>query len=80
MNQLQKMGQKGKGIVARLLMACSLAMVVVGQAMATPPAEFDTAPILAKFVTFTGYAALILGGLALGYWTLRAFGLVGGRK
>lgn len=77
---MQKVSAKGKALVARLGVAMMLSSVLVGQAMATPPADFDTAPIIAKFVTFTGYAALILGAFALGVWTLRAFGLIGGKR
>ncbi|MEZ0470077.1 hypothetical protein [Luteimonas salinilitoris] len=42
-------------------------------------AQFDPAPILADFATYTAIGVTIIGGFIAGRWALRAMGLLGGR-
>lgn len=50
--------------------------VVSSPVFATPPAEFDTAPILAKITTFAGYAAACIAGMLAARWGKHLFGLL----
>lgn len=51
-------------------------MALPGFALA---ADFDGTEIIAKVVTYTAVGVAILGAFALGRWTLRALGLIGGK-
>lgn len=42
-------------------------------------ADFDGTDIVTKVVQYTAVGVLILGAFALGRWTLRALGLIGGK-
>lgn len=63
------------------------AAVVAGAAIAASPmlalagggGDFDAAPIIAKLVTYTAIGVTILAAFALGRWTLKALGLIGGK-
>ncbi|MFA4518434.1 hypothetical protein P2B87_09640 [Xanthomonas perforans] len=41
--------------------------------------DFDGGTIVAKVVTYTAVGVSILAAFALGRWTLRALGLIGGK-
>jgi len=41
--------------------------------------EFDGSDIIAKVVAYTAIGVAILAAFALGRWTLRALGLIGGK-
>ncbi|ATS21375.1 hypothetical protein PK69_10385 [Xanthomonas phaseoli pv. phaseoli] len=41
--------------------------------------DFDGGAIVAKVVTYTAVGVTILAAFALGRWTLRALGLIGGK-
>lgn len=41
--------------------------------------DFDGTAIVTKVTTYTAVGVLILGAFALGRWTLRALGLIGGK-
>ncbi|KWV17076.1 MULTISPECIES: hypothetical protein [Xanthomonas translucens group] len=54
-------------------------VVVPGFAMAADGADFDGSTIVAKVVAYTAIGVTILAAFALGRWTLRALGLIGGK-
>ena len=41
--------------------------------------DFDGTEVIAKIVTYTAVGVAILGAFALGRWTLRALGIIGGK-
>ncbi|KWV12209.1 hypothetical protein ISN34_12155 [Xanthomonas translucens pv. translucens] len=51
--------------------------VMPGFAMAAD--DFDGSTIVAKVVAYTAIGVTILAAFALGRWTLRALGLIGGK-
>lgn len=63
-------------VKANLLMACTALAIAPGFAMA---ADFDGTDVVTKIVAYTAVGVLILGALALGRWTLRAMGIIGGK-
>ena len=42
--------------------------------------DFDPSPIIAKFVAYTAIGITLLGAFALAVWSLRAMGLIGGKR
>jgi hypothetical protein len=58
--------------------ALAYAMALPGFAMAQS-ADFDGSTVVTKIVAYTAVGVLILGALALGRWTLRAMGIIGGK-
>ena len=64
---------------AATLAALTAVMLSPGMALAQS-GDFDPAPIITKFVTYTAIGVTLLGAFALGVWTLRAMGLIGGKR
>lgn len=64
--------------VAVLCFLVSLA-TMPGFAIAGGGGDFDPAAIITKVTTYTAAGVLILAAFALGRWTLRALGLIGGK-
>lgn len=58
------------------LFAALATALITAPAMA---ADFDGTEIVTKVVAYTAVGVLILGAFALGRWTLRAMGLIGGK-
>lgn len=48
-------------------------------AQASGGGDFDGGEIVSKVVTYTAIGVTILAAFALGRWTLRALGLIGGK-
>mgnify|MGYP007004579502 CR=1 FL=1 len=67
--------QAVKNAGARLLTGFAIAVSTMAPALAQE--TFDTAPILAKITTFSGYALVILLAFAAATWGLKAAGLIG---
>lgn len=65
----------GKAKVFSLVGATSL-MALPGLAMAD---DFDGSEIVTKVIAYTAIGVTILAAFALGRWTLRALGLIGGK-
>lgn len=60
------------------------AAMMTGTMLAVSPAfafaaDFDGTEVIAKIVTYTAVGVAILGAFALGRWTLRALGIIGGK-
>ncbi|WP_223621035.1 hypothetical protein [Lysobacter sp. ESA13C] len=56
-----------------------LAAVLLALSPFAMAADFDGTEIVTKVVAYTAVGVLILGAFALGRWTLRAMGLIGGK-
>ena len=54
-------------------------MAMPGFAFASGGGDFDGGEIVSKVVTYTAIGVTILAAFALGRWTLRALGLIGGK-
>ncbi|KLC23444.1 hypothetical protein [Xanthomonas perforans] len=54
-------------------------MAMPGFAFAAGGGDFDGGEIVSKVVTYTAIGVTILAAFALGRWTLRALGLIGGK-
>jgi len=59
-------------------MGAATLMALPGFAMAQG-ADFDGAEIISKVATYVAIGVSILAAFALGRWTLRALGLIGGK-
>lgn len=75
MNKLQKFRSKASALVLG-----GTAMVASAVASATPPAAFDPSSVTSKITEYGGYGIVILGAFAVAAWTLKAMGLIGGRR
>jgi len=63
---------------AAALVGATTLMAMPGFAMAQS-GDFDGAEIIAKVATYVAIGITILAAFALGRWTLRAMGLIGGK-
>ncbi|WP_223495079.1 hypothetical protein [Stenotrophomonas indicatrix] len=73
-----------KGLVALMNNKAKSAAMLTGTMLAVSPAfafaaDFDGTEVISKIVTYTGVGVAILGAFALGRWTLRALGIIGGK-
>jgi len=73
-----------KGLLSTMSNKAKSAAIVTGTAVALSPsfafaADFDGTEIVSKVVTYTAVGVTILAAFALGRWTLRALGLIGGK-
>lgn len=71
--------EKMKNFAGRVVAGGSMAAAGIGSALATPSA-FDPADVTSQITTYLGYGVVILGAMAVAVWTLRVFGLIGGRR
>ena len=75
MKKLQAAVNNAKGYA---LVGATTLMTMPHFAMAQA-SDFDGADIISKVVTYTAVGVSILAAFALGRWTLRALGLIGGK-
>ncbi|MBN5028335.1 hypothetical protein JY419_02695 [Stenotrophomonas maltophilia] len=73
-----------KGFLGRMGNKAKSAAMMTGTMLAVSPAfafaaDFDGTEVISKIVTYTGVGVAILGAFALGRWTLRALGIIGGK-
>ncbi|AUZ51164.1 hypothetical protein VWY37_22210 [Xanthomonas citri pv. citri] len=61
------------------LVGSTALMAMPGFAFASGGGDFDGTAIVSKVVTYTAIGVTILAAFALGRWTLRALGLIGGK-
>jgi len=77
MNKLHKLASQAKTranlVATGLMLSPAFAMASGGGG------DFDGTEIISKVVTYTAIGVSILAAFALGRWTLRALGLIGGK-
>jgi len=74
MRQINKLFGNAKGVA---LAGATTLMALPGFAMAAD--DFDGSTIVTKVVAYTAIGVTILAAFALGRWTLKAMGLIGGK-
>lgn len=81
MHKLRKLATKAKTTAymgATALMAAP-GFAIAGGGGGGGGGDFDGTEIVSKVVTYTAIGVTILAAFALGRWTLRALGLIGGK-
>lgn len=73
-----------KGLLARMSNKAKSAAMMTGTMLAVSPtfafaADFDGTEIITKVIAYTAVGVSILGAFALGRWTLKALGIIGGK-
>ena len=74
---LKQLPNKAKSAATAAAVTAMVAMP--GLVLASGGGDFDGTEIIAKVVTYTAVGVAILAAFALGRWTLRALGLIGGK-
>ncbi|KAB7775659.1 hypothetical protein [Xanthomonas sp. LMG 12460] len=64
---------------AKTAVVVGLTALTVMPGFAMAAGDFDGSDIISKVVTYTAVGVSILGAFALGRWTLKALGIIGGR-
>lgn len=78
---LLTMSNKARNSISRTTAAVTGASIALSPALAFAQAsgDFDGTQVVSKIVTYTAVGVTILAAYALGKWTLKALGIIGGR-
>ncbi|WP_407469552.1 hypothetical protein ABFU38_10515 [Xanthomonas campestris pv. raphani] len=75
-----KVKSAASNVKTSALLGATALMAMPGFALASGGGgDFDGGEIVSKVVTYTAIGVTILAAFALGRWTLRALGLIGGK-
>lgn len=76
---MNKIVTKARALNTRFHTAALGTAMALSPALAFAQSDFDGADIIAKVATYVAVGVSILAAFALGRWTLRAMGLIGGK-
>lgn len=76
---MRKLNNVVRSTKSNAAMFATALMLSPAFAMASGGGDFDGTEVISKIVTYTAVGVAILGAFALGRWTLRALGIIGGR-